>query len=92
MDNTAVNSLVYADADGVLRKGGSFPKMRVVQYSVVGDLDWVSNFDTKIDATKYDVAIMSASLLGAVTASGSADAVYPNIYSFKQGGDLEIIC
>ena len=86
VDNTAVNSLVYADADGVLRKGGSFPKMRVVQYSVVGDLDWVSNFDTKIDATKYDVAIMSASLLGAVTASGSADAVYPNIYSFKQGG------
>ena len=86
VDNTAVNSLVYADADGVLRKGGSFPKMRVVQFSVVGDLDWISNFDTKIDATKYDVAIMSANLLGVRTAAPDGAVIYPNIYSFKEGG------
>ena len=86
VDNTAVNSLVYADADGVLRKGGSFPKMRVVQFSVVGDLDWVSNFDTKIDATKYDVAIMSANLLGVRTDAPDGAVIYPNIYSFKEGG------
>lgn len=86
VDNTAVNSLVYADADGVLRKGGSFPKMRVVQFSVVGDLDWVSNFDTKIDATKYDVAIMSANLLGVRTDAPDGAVIYPNIYSFKERG------
>ena len=84
VDNTAVNSLVYAD--GVLKKGGSFPKMRVVQFSVVGDLDWVSNFDTKIDATKYDVAIMSANLLGVRTDAPDGAVIYPNIYSFKEGG------
>ena len=86
VDNTAVNSLVYADADGVLRKGGSFPKMRVVQFSVVGDLDWVSNFDTKIDATKYDVSILSANLLGARTAAPDGAVIYPEIRSFSQGG------
>lgn len=86
VDNTAVNSLVYADADGVLRRGGSFPKMRVVQYSVVGDLDWVSNFDTKINATKYDVAIMSANLLGVRTDAPDGAVIYPNVYSFKEGG------
>lgn len=87
MDNTAVNSLVYADADGVLRKGASFPKMRIVQFSVVGDLDWISNFDTKIDATKYDVSILSANLLGARTAAPDGAVIYPNIYSFKSNGN-----
>ena len=85
VDNTAVNSIVYADADGVLRKGSSFPKMRIVQFSAVADQDWINDFDTKIDATKYDVAILSANLLGAVSDIPDNAIPEPNIYSFKRG-------
>lgn len=85
VDNTAVNSLVYADVDGVLRKGSSFPKMRIVQFSAVADLDYLSDFDTKIDATKYDVAILSANLLGAKINAPDGTILEPNISSFKRG-------